>query len=419
MTNYEIVKFKDGEFELDVNFSPAEDTVWLSRDQIAILFKKDRSVIVKQIKKIYQENLLDKNSTCAKNALVQTEGNRLVKRIIEVFNLDVIISLSHNYKSSRIDHFKTWALSLQNNSIKYEYINNIDNIYQIVKFIDGNIEVNVNFSPSEKTVWLTQKEMANLFETSRNNIGIHLKNIFSNHELEDSVCKEILLTGSDKKKYLVKQYNLDAIIAVGYRVNTNRGILFRRWASSILENYIINGYALNESRLLQNEGCLSLLSSNIESLNKQISKNTKDINKIKKLVFPKQVLIPNDKPYTSKSYVVGLIKDAKESIIIIDPYVDIKTLDILKYRPTEVSLMIITGDKSKLSEIELNDFIFEYGQATFNKTNSFHDRYLIIDEKDCYHLGSSLNYIGSKVSQIDKTDDDILSILLNVIKTLT
>ena len=129
---------------------------------------------------------------------------------------------------------------------------NIEKInYEIIKFEDGDFSLDVNVSPSEKTVWLSQAQIAELYEKDRKTITRHISNIFRDLELnENSVCSFFEHTASDGKKYNVKFYNLDMILAVGYRVKSKRGILFRRWANSILKQYLMYGHAINENRCL-------------------------------------------------------------------------------------------------------------------------------------------------------------------------
>jgi len=118
---------------------------------------------------------------------------------------------------------------------------------------DGSIKVQVVIG--EETVWASQKGMAEIFDTSRENVTIHLKNIFEYGELtESAVCKEILLPGPDGKTYNYKMYNLDAIISIGYRVNSYRATQFRVWATTILKEFLIKGFALNDDRLKQGNG---------------------------------------------------------------------------------------------------------------------------------------------------------------------
>ena len=129
---------------------------------------------------------------------------------------------------------------------------NIEKInYELIKFEDENFSLDVNVSPSEETVWLSQAQIAELYEKDRKTITRHISNIFRDLELnENSVCSFFEHTASDGKKYNVKFYNLDMILAVGYRVKSKRGILFRRWANSILKQYLFYGHTINETRCL-------------------------------------------------------------------------------------------------------------------------------------------------------------------------
>jgi hypothetical protein len=105
------------------------------------------------------------------------------------------------------------------------------------------------------TVWLTQLEIAELFEATKQNISLHLKNIIDDGELEaNSVIKESLTTASDTKKYRTQLYNLDAILAVGYRVRSPRGVQFRRWASTVLKEYLVKGFVMDDERLRNPDG---------------------------------------------------------------------------------------------------------------------------------------------------------------------
>lgn len=117
---------------------------------------------------------------------------------------------------------------------------------------DGNIKVQVIADPETETIWTTQKGMCEIFGTTPQNITVHLKNIFETNELQQvSVCKEILHTATDGKKYNTKFYNLDVIIAVGYRVNSLKATKFRIWATGILREYLVKGFALDDERLKQ------------------------------------------------------------------------------------------------------------------------------------------------------------------------
>ncbi|MDE6656924.1 MAG: virulence RhuM family protein [Anaeroplasmataceae bacterium] len=128
---------------------------------------------------------------------------------------------------------------------------NNENKYDLIKFEDGEFSLDVNVSPMEDTVWLTQKEIALLYNKARNTITEHIQSIFKELELDESiVCRKNRHTAKDGKKYFIAYYNLDVILAVGYRVKSKRGILFRKWATSILKQYMLNGYSVNENVVL-------------------------------------------------------------------------------------------------------------------------------------------------------------------------
>ena len=125
--------------------------------------------------------------------------------------------------------------------------------YELVRFVDGNFELEVNVSPEEDTVWLSQEQMAELFETTKQNISIHISNIYKEGELDSRTVKDfftVRIEGIRKVKRSISIYNLDMIISVGFRVKSKRGITFRRWALGILRQYMLRGFAVEPSRVL-------------------------------------------------------------------------------------------------------------------------------------------------------------------------
>ena len=145
--------------------------------------------------------------------------------------------------------------------------------YEIVRFIDGELELEVNISPNEETIWLTQDQIVELFYSTKQNISFHINNILDENELDYSTVKEILtvrIEGNRKVKRKIKYYNLDMIISVGYRVNSKRGIKFRKWANKILKEYLLKGYVINEERtLVTNENFLRLINK-VDSLDEKV-----------------------------------------------------------------------------------------------------------------------------------------------------
>ena len=148
----------------------------------------------------------------------------------------------------------------------------IDKTLELIKFIDSDFSLDVNVSPTEDTVWLTQAQIAELYERDRKTITRHIQNIFNDFELEEnSVCSFFEHTASDGKKYHVQYYNLDMILSVGYRVKSQRGNLFRRWANSILKQYLLKGHIINESRCLAHSEYIIQMNNVITNINDRLS----------------------------------------------------------------------------------------------------------------------------------------------------
>ena len=151
--------------------------------------------------------------------------------------------------------------------------------YELVKFIDNELELEVSVSPKEETIWMSQEQIVKLFNTSKQNISLHISNILKSGELEYSTVKENLTVqyeGERKIKRKIKLYNLEMIISVGYRVNSKRGIEFRRWANKVLKEYLLTGYVINEERsLVTNENYVRLINK-VESLDERVSNIEKE-----------------------------------------------------------------------------------------------------------------------------------------------
>ena len=144
--------------------------------------------------------------------------------------------------------------------------------YEVVKFIDDELVLEVNVIPNEETVWLSQKQMAILFDVSKDNISLHIKNILKKNELDFSVVEEYSATASAGKKYKMKFYNLDMIISVGYRVKSKRGIEFRKWANKVLKEYLLKGYVINENRVIVSNENYIELRNEVVNINNRLAK---------------------------------------------------------------------------------------------------------------------------------------------------
>lgn len=274
--------------------------------------------------------------------------------------------------------------------------------YEIVTFVNNEVRLNVNVSPSEDTVWLSLADMCLLFGRDKSVISRHIKNVILENNLDvNQVVAKNATTGNDGKKYIVSFYNLDVIIPLGYKVHSQNGIIFRKWANSVLKEYLLKGYVINENRtLITNENYVNLINK-VDSINKRLSK-------IEKTNLEKEKVFFDGEMFDAKSFISNIISKADTSIILIDAYADIKALEFLKYKKQGVKLYIYHSSKTKLSNKEILDFNAQYGDCSTFINDKYHDRFLIIDKNDIFHLGASLNYAGKKVFAITKMEDETI-----------
>ena len=281
--------------------------------------------------------------------------------------------------------------------------------YELIKFENGGLELEVNVSPEEETVWLTLNEMCLLFGRDKSVVSRHIKNIFKEGELdEERVIAKKATTAKDGKTYEVTFYNLDVIISVGYRVKSKNGVLFRKWANSILKQYLIKGYALNEERaVITKENYLGLL-CRVDSMDYRLTK----VEEKEKHLFVEDKMFLDGEMFDAIVVMTRLIETAKTSIVMIDPYTDVRTLDILKYKNKDIPLLLIMSGLSRIQPADKEIFIEKYGHLETRIDSRYHDRYLIIDDELFYHIGTSLNYIGKRVTQVTIVQDDGIKELL-------
>ena len=275
---------------------------------------------------------------------------------------------------------------------------NNENKYELIKFEDGDFSLDVNVSPVEDTVWLTQAQMAELYAVDRSRITRHVNNILSDGEIEENCnVRKTHFANSDKP---VNIYNLDMILAVGYRVNSKRGILFRRWASSILKQYLLSGQVINEVRCMAHSDNIIKINNNIESMNTRLDNMELKIDTITSTTYFKDKIFYNGELFEGYSFIKNLFSKAKNRIIIIDGYLDYSVLDMMNDITIDITIYIASHTPITNREITL----FQTNH-TLNviRTNNYHDRFIIIDD-ELYTIGSSIKDIGKKVSHISKLE---------------
>jgi hypothetical protein len=243
--------------------------------------------------------------------------------------------------------------------------------------------------------------MAELFQTTRNNITLHISNIFKEKELEDiSVGKESLLTASDGKKYKTKFYNLDVIISVGYRVKSQRGTQFRIWANKILKDYLLRGYAVN-NRVTRLENDMHDIKNKLGEIDLQIKTN----------LPPNEGIFFDGQTFDAYVFVTDLIRKAERSIILIDNYIDESVLLMLSKRQKGIKATVYTSTLTKEAKFDLKKYSSQYPNIEIKEFAKSHDRFLIIDGKTVYHIGASLKDLGRKWFAFSKIDLNALDLL--------
>ncbi len=254
---------------------------------------------------------------------------------------------------------------------------------EIILYQPDDVPTKLEVRIEEDTVWLSQAQMVVLFDSTKQNISLHIKNIFYENELiRSSVVKDYLTTASDGKSYKISFYNLDVIISVGYRVKSKRGTQFRIWANLILREYLLKGYAINhridkiEKKLFEHDQKFDLL--------------------IRTNLPPHEGIFYDGQVFDAHIFVSSLITSASESIVLINNYVDQTVLSLLSKRNANVDATIYSASFSKQFNLDLKQFNAQYpaiGVKTFTKS---HDRFLIIDNAEIYHIGASLKDLGKK-----------------------
>ncbi|MEH2869231.1 virulence RhuM family protein [Segatella copri] len=264
---------------------------------------------------------------------------------------------------------------------------------------DESIRLEVKLD--QDTVWLTQAQMTELFRTTRNNITMHIRNIFKEKELDEkSVCKESLHTAADGKRYRTKIYNLDVIISVGYRVKSPIGTRFRQWANAVIKQYLLQGYSVNRHLIALQEN-IDKRMTHIEDIQAKQQQQLDFF--IRTSTPPAEMVFFEGDFYTARVALENLVRSANHRVIIIDGYVSSLTLSVLDVRKPEVSATVYTVGVGQGMQrlMDEHDRLFPDTHIDIRKwSNESHDRWLIIDDT-LYHCGHSLNANGGhKISAI-------------------
>ena len=263
-------------------------------------------------------------------------------------------------------------------------------------------EVRLEVRLENETVWLSIEEMSQLFGRDISVIGKHIRNVFKEGELlKEAVWAKFAYTASDGKTYQVDYYNLDVIISVGYRVKSHRGTQFRQWANKVLKEYLLKGYAVNQRlsnledrvncKFLEHEQHLNWIDSKIDFF-------------VRTSLPPVEGVFYDGQIFDAYKFATDLIRSAKKSILLIDNYVDESVLLMLSKRNAGVKADIYTQAVSRQLQLDVEKHNSQYPPIGVHTYKKCHDRFLIIDGTDVWHIGASLKDLGKKMFAFSRLD---------------
>jgi hypothetical protein len=263
----------------------------------------------------------------------------------------------------------------------------------------GEKHVQLEVRIEDESVWLSQMQMAELFNSTKQNISLHINNIYKEKELDQSSTVKEYLTvqkeGNREVKRKLTIYNLDIIISVGYRVKSLRGTQFRIWANKILKDYLLKGYVVNQ-RITKIENDVHSLKTKVDNIDFRINTN----------LPPHEGIFYDGQIFDAWEFASKLIKSAVKSIILIDNYLDESVLMLLSKREPHVKATIFTSKINQQLKVDIEKFNAQYDKIEIKRFDKSHDRFLIIDEQSVYHIGASLKDLGKKWFAFSKIDID-------------
>lgn len=285
---------------------------------------------------------------------------------------------------------------------------------EIILYRPNELAEHIEVRIDEETVWLNRNQIASLFGRDVKTIGKHINNVFSEGELEKEVVIAKFATttqhGAIKGKtqtILTEYYNLDVIISVGYRVKSKQGTQFRIWANQVLKDYLLKGYAVN-NRMNRIEDNMQALTDKVNKIDLQISSH----------LIPTQGVFFEGQVFDAYELSSKIIRSAKRSIVLIDNYIDDTALTHIAKKEKGVKVLLLTKNHSKQLSLDVQKANEQYGNFELKAFAQSHDRFLIIDNAEVYHLGASLKDLGKKLFAFSKMDAKSVESILNSILEL-
>lgn len=274
---------------------------------------------------------------------------------------------------------------------------------------DASVKLEVRLE--DETVWLTQQQIADLFGVKQPAISKHLKNIFESEELDEASVHSILeYTAADGKLYRTKFYNLDAILSVGYRVNSKNATLFRQWANRILKEYLLRGYSVNQL-LLHMESRIDHRLSEHDNQIRELSGKVDFF--LRTSLPPKDGVLFDGQIFDAYRFICDLVKLANKRIVLIDNYIDETVLTLLDKRRSGVLATIYTKRINRQLQLDIERHNNQYTPIDVRTAPNIHDRFMVIDDT-LYHIGASIKDLGLKLFAFSKMETSPSLILDNL-----
>ena len=389
--NLKTYTFIDGDFSMDIKVSEEERTVYMSQNKVAILLEISGGTVSKYIKKLA-------NSKWDSVSEMEQNSNKTFPSVSTELEFETIKEIGQKYNPERIEKLEKWLVDL----LPENELEIIDGDYEIVRYNQDNLNVPIRIERATNSMWMTQKEIADLFETTIQNVGQHISNIFEEKELENmSVVKKNFITASDGKTYETSIYNIDMILSIGYRIKTSKARAFRLWSNEILKrnidahfDYAINGYPL------LNRDLASIVADN-QDLRARVNKLEESFAELK----PTTWFFSKDHAYNAYITLSIFISFAHNEVFVIDPYLDRFTFSLLDQARSDVNIVLVGSSKGNFSNEELE--LLERGNRKIEviKDNDVHGRYIFVDRRYGYMLDQSPNSISYYDFGITSVDD--------------
>ena len=261
-------------------------------------------------------------------------------------------------------------------------------------------EVRLEVRLEEETVWLNRQQLSELFNRDVKTIGKHVNNALKEELAGMATVANFATVQKEGDRTVtrhVEYYNLDMILSVGYRVKSNRGIEFRRWANKVLKEYLLKGHAINyrleqmDTRLQKHERQIEYLTDKVDFF-------------VRTSLPPVEGVFYDGQIFDAYKFATDLIRSAKKSILLIDNYVDESVLLMLSKRNAGVKADIYTQAVSRQLQLDLQKHNSQYPPIGVHTYRKCHDRFLIIDGTDIWHIGSSLKDLGKKMFAFSRLD---------------